>query len=451
MDKLFNNRWFLRFFSLVIATMLFFMVNMDDLGNQPNVFPVTNSEQLTVEAVELEVYYDDEQYAIVEMEDTVDLQLSGTQSALNLFQVTSPNYEVYVDLEDLGPGVHNVNVEHRDFPAGVDVSTEPESIQVTLEEREMTTLPVEIEFMNEGELPEGYTLGEPEVTPEEVEVEGAGSQLQDIGSLQAYIDVGGAGETIYETVEVAVYGPYGEELDFDVEPTNVDVVVPITPPSTEVPLEVETEGSLDEDVELVDLSVDPENATIYGNLGVIDDIAALAVGPVDLNGIAESETMDLDIAMPDGVTHVQPETATVQAIVEDEDEDEDADEDGNEEENEEENAEEVAEEDEVEEQDTQTMELPLQMDNVPEDVEVTVTDEELLNVTIEGDEAEMDDLSEEDVRLYIDYAEIDDENMAEGDVTSYEMQVEVEGPNDFMYQPETESVEVEITNPESAE
>ncbi|AXF57098.1 YbbR-like domain-containing protein [Salicibibacter kimchii] len=432
MDKLFNNRWFLRFFSLVIATMLFLMVNMDDLGSQPGVFPVTNSEQLTIEDVELDVYYDDEQYAIVEMEDTVDIQLSGTQSALNLFQVTSPNYEVYVDLEDLGPGVHNVNVEHRDFPAGINVSTEPESVQVTLEEREMTTLPVEIEFMNEDELPEGYTLGEPEVTPEEVEVQGAVSQLEDIDSLQAYIDVGGAEETIYETVEVTVYGPYGEVLDFAVDPNTVDVVVPITPPSTEVPLEVETEGTLDEDVELVDLSVEPETATIYGDLGILDDISAVEVGPVDVSGMTESETMEMDIDMPDGVIHVQPETVSIQAIVE---------EDENNENNEE----------ETEEQDTQTMELPLQVDNVPGNVEVTVTDEEPFNVTVEGDEEELDDLSEDDVRLYIDYEEIDDEHVDEGDEASYEMQVEIEGPSGFEYQLEMESVEVEITNPEGSE
>ncbi|QQK78997.1 hypothetical protein HUG20_03155 [Salicibibacter cibi] len=439
MDKLFNNRWFLRFFSLVIATMLFLMVNMDDMGSQPGVFPVTNSEQLTVEDVELGVYYDDEQYAIVEMEDTVDIQLSGTQSALNLFQVTSPNYEVYVDLEDLGPGVHNVNVEHRDFPAGVDVSTEPESVQVTLEEREMTTLPVEIEFMNENELPEGYTLGEPEVTPEEVEVQGASSQLQDIDSLQAYIDVGGAEETIYETVEVTVYGPYGEVLDFAVDPNTVDAVVPITPPSEEVPLEVETEGTLDEDVELVDLSVEPETATIYGDLDIINDISAVEAGPIDLSGITESETMEMDIDMPDEVRYIQPETANVQVIVEDAEVDE-ADE------NEDENNEE-----ETEEQDTQTLDLPLQMDNVPEEVQVTDTEEELLNVTVEGDEEELDDLSEEDVRLYIDFDELDDENLDEGDEASYEMQLEVEGPSNFMYEPEMESVEVEITNPEDSE
>ncbi|QQK74869.1 hypothetical protein HUG15_04125 [Salicibibacter cibarius] len=437
MDKLFNNRWFLRFFSLVIATMLFLMVNMDDMGNQPGVFPVTNSEQLTLEDVELEVYYDDEQYAIVEMEDTIDIQLSGTQSALNLFQVTSPNYEVYVDLEDLGPGVHNVNVEQRDFPAGINVTTEPESVQVTLEEREMTTLPVDIEFMNENELPEGYTLGEPEVTPEEVEVQGAASQLQDIDSLQAYIDVGGAEETIYETVEVTVYGPYGEVLDFAVDPTTVDVVVPITPPSAEVPLEVETEGTLDEDMELVDFSVEPESATIYGDLDVINDFSAVEVGPVDLSGMTESETMELDIDVPDGVRHVQPETVTVQVIVDDDDEEETEEQD--------------SEEQDTEEQDTQTMDLPLQMDNVPEEVEVTVTDEESLNVTVEGDEDELDDLIEDDVRLYIDYDELDDENMDEGDEASHDMQVEVEGPNGFMYEPDPESVEVEITNPEDSE
>ncbi|SDJ23852.1 CdaR family protein [Natribacillus halophilus] len=437
MDKLFNNRWFLRFVSLVIATMLFLMVNMDDMGNQPGVFPAANSEQLTVEDEQLEVYYDDDQYAIVEMEDTVDLQLSGTQSALNLFQVTDPNYEVYVDLEGLGPGVHNVNVEYSDFPAGINITPEPESVQVTLEERETVSLPVEVEFMNEGAMDEGYTIGEPEVTPSEVDVQGPPSQLEDIDALQAYIDVGEAEATIEESVEVSVYGPYGEVLDLAAEPGTVDVIIPITPPSAEVPVEVLTEGTVDEDLEIVSLSSNPENVTIYGDLANIENIEAVETEPIDLSALTESESFDLDVTMPEGVDQVQPETINVNAEVEDEEDGEEA---------------------------TQTLEVPLEVDNVPDDVEVSVpdvTDDEEFDVTVQGNEEEMDDFNEEDVRLYIDYEELDEEladeepdeieNVDDAEDAPYELPVHVEGPDGFMYQPENESLEVEITNPETDE
>ncbi|MBB6451372.1 YbbR domain-containing protein [Geomicrobium halophilum] len=429
MDRLFNNHWFLRFTSLVIAFMLFLMVNMDEVGNQPGMFPVASSEQLTIEDVEVNAYYDEEDYAILEMEDVVDVQVSGTRSSLQLFQVTNPNYEVYVDLEGLGPGVHNVNVEHSDFPSGLNVEVVPDTIQVTLEERETAMLPVEVEIMNEEEIEEGYTIGDPEVSPEEVEVHGATSQLQDIGSLQAFIDVREADETITENVDVSVYGPYGEEMDFDVNPETVEIVVPITPPSTEVPLEVVTEGNLDDNLELVDISPETENVTIYGPLDVINDIDAVEAGPLDLVEITENETIELEVIPPEGVEYILPESINVEVSVE--------------------NGEPV----ENDESASEMIEVPVDFDNVPEDVEVT-QEEETLEVTISGEEEELEAVSEEEIRPYLDYEDVEDDveneeetdEDIEGETGTDELPVHVEGPNDVMYETDVESMEVEITD-----
>lgn len=88
MDRLFNNHWFLKLVSLLIATMLFLFVNLDDVGN-PGTTPVMSTEQISLSEAELQVYYDNEQYAIAEIDDDIDVRVSGTQSALTLFQVTN--------------------------------------------------------------------------------------------------------------------------------------------------------------------------------------------------------------------------------------------------------------------------------------------------------------------------------------------------------------------------
>ncbi|GAK10413.1 YbbR-like domain-containing protein [Geomicrobium sp. JCM 19039] len=409
MDRLFNNHWFLKLVSLLIATMLFLFVNLDDVGN-PGTTPVMSTEQISLSEAELQVYYDNEQYAIAEIDDDIDVRVSGTQSALTLFQVTNPSYEIYVDLEGYAEGVHTVDVETANFPSGLTVSVEPSTARVVLEERQSVTLPVEVELMNEDQIAEGHTVGEPEVTPGEVEINAGASVLDNISSLQAFIDVAGAEETITQTVDVIVYGPYGEQLDTNVEPETVEVEVPIIRPSAEVTLDYDVEGDLPEGLELIDMSIDTETATIYGPMDQIEDIESIFLGTLDLSGVAESEVREVEVPVPDGVEHVRPEVVTLEIEVTDA-------------------------------EDVMSIEMPLDFDNLPAGFDATIPagEAETYMVNVHGDEEELQEFSEENLRLYIDF---EDEQLETGETRK---PIQIEGPTDFDYSVEIDNVPVEIT------
>src|SRR5699024_5492023 len=115
-------------------------------SNQPSMFSNQEESTHTLTDVEVEVIYDDEQYAVVNMEETVNVKLTGTQTSIMLFQLSRPSYEVYVDLEDRGEGVHNVPIEHRNFPTDLQVSITPSYMSVELQELEEVSYSVETEL-----------------------------------------------------------------------------------------------------------------------------------------------------------------------------------------------------------------------------------------------------------------------------------------------------------------
>ncbi|WP_042416266.1 YbbR-like domain-containing protein [Geomicrobium sp. JCM 19038] len=327
------------------------------------------------------------------------------------YSKSQTSYEVYVDLSEHGTGSY-VDVQTANFPSGLNVSVEPSTVRVVLEERQAVTLPVDVELMNEEQIAEGHTIGDPEVNPGEVEVHAGASVLDNITSLQAFVDVAGADETFTEVVEVIAYGPYGEQLDAHIDPESVEITVPIRLPSKEVPLEYDTTGELEDGLEVLEMTLSDEAVTIYGRYDDINDIDSIHIGTLDLSSIEESETREVEIPLPDGVSYVRPEVIELDILL-----------------------------DEFEE--STSLDLEIEMDNLPETYNASIPEEQdgdrAYRVTVHGDEEALSELSEEDIRLYIDFSE---EELETGEQV---VPIQVEGPNDLEYRLEVEEVPVEIT------
>ncbi len=320
MDKFFNSPWFVRFISFFIALMLFMMVNMDNITTtQPGVLPNVSTASYTLEDVQLNAYYDEERYAITEMTESVQVNLRGPQSVITLFQVARPTYEVFVDVQERGAGVHHISVQHRGFPRDLSVSIVPQFVRIVLQEKRTISLPVNVDIVNGNEIVEGYTVGTPIVTPINVEITAAEDIIEQVAIARAYIDVAGANRTIEKGVPVKVYDDAGNELHLDIEPAVVDVRVPVTSPFKNVPLKINRVGELPEGTSIESITANPKEVTIYGPTNTLNNINVLEVD-LNLNQITETQTVQLRVPKPRGIEMVTPEIVdvTVDVTVEEE-------------------------------------------------------------------------------------------------------------------------------------
>jgi YbbR domain-containing protein len=312
LDKLFNKNWFIKLSSIVIAIMLFLMVNMDNAANQPGGLPGVTDGSRVLEEVDLQVYYDEDNYVLTEAPEFVQVNLRGPQNVLTVAQVTQAQQELFIDLSDMEAGIHYERVQHQGFPAGLTISVVPTTVRVTLQEKQTVSLPVEVDLLNEGEIEEGHVVGTPSVDPSSVDVTAAEGMIEQIAQARVAVDLTERATSFSESVPVSFYDQNGNELDLTGNPPAVEVDVPITSPNKDVPIRIGRNGELPDGVAIDSITTEPETVTIFGPVDVINDISFIDITTIDLTEITNDESVEVEVPIPEGVERVDPETITVE-------------------------------------------------------------------------------------------------------------------------------------------
>lgn len=396
LDKLFNKNWFIKLTSLVIAIMLFFMVNMDNPVNEPGGFPGAEGSRV-LEEVDLEVYYDEGNYVLTEVPESVQVNLRGPQSLLVQAHITQGQQELFIDLEGKGAGVHYERVQHKGFPSNLTVSIVPMTVKVTIQEKQTVSFPVEIELLNEGEIGEGYVVGTPSVTPSSVDVTAAQGMIEQIGLVRVAVNLSRRNTAFTESVPVSIYDKNGNEMELTANPPAVEVDIPITSPNKEVPIRIGRDGELPNGVAIESISTNPESITIFGPVDVINDISFIDLSSINLNEITINENFELEVPVPDGVEKVEPETITVEV--------------------------EATQEENREFSEFEIEVIGLQND---QSVDIISPEQGVLDLVVQGSPDALERLERQDLQ-----ASIDVEGLSAGE---YEAGLSINGPQDLRFQ-----------------
>jgi YbbR domain-containing protein len=408
MDKLFNSNWFIKIISFFIAFMLFLMVNMDQFNTQPGgVFLPGTTASYTVEDVELMAYYDEERFTITEIPESVKVNLRGPQGAITIMQLTRPSYEVFVDLNDKEAGTHHVSIERRGFPSELSVSVSPQFVKVVMEEKKTVSIPVEIDLVNKKGVAQGYSLGTPIVTPINVEVTAAAAIIDTVAIAKVYVDVSDVNKTIEKSVPVKLYDHLGNELDLDVEPSVVDVTVPISSPNKSVPVKITREGKLPEGLSIKSITVEPKEVAIYGQQATINDISLVEDIILDVSEIESEQTLTLDIPKPPEVERIEPEAVQVTVVL-------------------------------VEEETRLLVSIPLQITGLQEglSMEMLNPQREDLDITLKGAPTILEKTQREEIKAFLDLSQFS--------AGEHEVPVQIAGPQLLNFVPEFSKIRIRI-------
>src|SRR5699024_4556012 len=381
--------------------------------------------------------------------------------------VRQRNFNVFVDLVGLGEGKHTVEIEHENIPKGLSAYIEAKTVDVTIEERETKEFSVFAEFMNKEQLPEGYELGEPEVDPGQVTITSSKSVIDQIAMVKVYIDVADVTEPINKReIPINVYDSQGNTLNVHVEPENILVSVDVHNPSKTVSIDVPTKGKLPDDYELVSLSPNKEEVTIYGTNDVLAEIDNISTEDIDLSEINKSETINTNLKVPEGaridddkievkvnIEETKEEEADSASTKDDEDTKKKTDKQESESEFESKNLTESNEStessgssdedektDELKSSDKTLGNIPIEILNQVDGQEIVFVDPSnaVVDITVEGDEKEIKELKEEDFSAFIDV-----DGLEEGE---HEIPITIEGSSDIHASSSLKDVTIEVNS-----
>lgn len=300
MDKWFDSKWFVRAVSLFFAILLYVFVNIEvTTSHIDSQFIPNNSEEIQMlNDVPVGVHMDGDRFVVSGVPEFVTISLEGVNSILTP-TIRQRNFEVFVDLEDLGEGTHTVDIEHAKIPHELSVYIEPKTIEVEIEERASMEFPVSVDIINKDRLPKGYELGEPEVSPGKVTITSSKSVIDQIAIVKVYVDVEGLTASINNReIPVNVYDSQGNGLNVRIEPENVVISVDVTNPSKTTPVEISTTGELPEGLTLKSITAEVEEIEVFAMKSVLSKIETLTTEEIDLSEVTESGTLDVKLEIP---------------------------------------------------------------------------------------------------------------------------------------------------------
>lgn len=311
MDKMMDNPWFLRITALLLAMLLFLTIKS---GEENTNAGVTGNSRDIIRDVPVEVFYDDNNLIVTGVPKTVDLTISGP-SALVRQAKQLRDFSVFVDLRHLDMGEHaNVKVQIENVSDKLEVNLDPGYIVVNIEERISQKFDVEPE-MNNRLLAENFVITGMSSNPKTVVVTGPKSVIESIAFVKATVTgEPGIDETFTKEANVSVLDSNLRKLSVSIEPQQVNVKVEVEEYSREIPITLNRIGEPMEGVTINDLTPFSSSVRVFGAQASVDELEEIIVD-VDISKLEDSETLTVEIPVPEGVSRLSKSELEVRADV----------------------------------------------------------------------------------------------------------------------------------------
>jgi YbbR domain-containing protein len=433
-DKLVDNRWFMKAVALVLALLLFDAV-YDGSENSSEVNVPGDQDTELIEDVPVKSYYDTDNLVVTGVPDTVDVRVSGPKSHVQIAK-TQRDFEVYVNLSDAEVGERQVRILVRDISDRLDVKVEPLYATVSIQEKVTKEFKVEPEF-NQSLLGDGFTSGAPSVKPDTVKITGAKDVVDRISYVKAALDVRGPiEESVTGPASIRVLDRDMNKLNVAVDPETVEVTVSVKSLSKTVPIDIVRKGSLPSGVTLNSINLDTDEARITGSEEALDQTERVRV-EIDLGKITKDGVQTLPVIIPDGITSVDPKTVEASVDVTAESQEDQGDAGSEAEEDETEAA--TPPEEETEKDETRTFSnLPIDLTGTAEGYTAAFADGSgRTNLSVQGPVSVVTGLGSADFNIFVDI-----NSLSEGE---HNVPVKVTGPDNVSWKLSRETVKVSIT------
>lgn len=310
MDKWLSNPNVVKVIALMLGILLWAVVHLDETSTMGSGFS-TKQEQ-TIYNVKVTPVYDVNKFHIASMDPTeVMIRMEGKESALK--KIRTDHYQIVLDLTGAKIGENTLSLIAKDFPSGVKVSIFPPYAKVVLEEKQTKEVPVQVNLI--GNPANGFKAGQPVAKPNKALLTVPSGLMDEAITVKADVNIDNAQAAITKQVKLVALDKNGKELAVSINPTVVDVEVPITQPFKKMPLQLKVVGepAAGYSVSLFQPSVD--QITVYGPQELLNTLDFYEGPQIDLSGLKADQVYTLDIPLKTRITSVDPPKLEVKVQV----------------------------------------------------------------------------------------------------------------------------------------
>jgi YbbR domain-containing protein len=195
------------------------------------------------------------------------------------------------------------------------LSSDPDVMTVNLDPLKTLTVPVVVDH---GTVPSGLELGDTTAEPEQVEVSGPASVIDDVVGARADVVIQPGGIDIDRDVRLVPVDQLGDAVSpVNVDPATVRVTIPVFSDrqSRSLPVRPTITGTPAAGFEIAGVTVEPSVVTVEGDADELVALERIDTVPISVNGQSSAQTIGAALEMPSGVVPLDDRTVSVTITV----------------------------------------------------------------------------------------------------------------------------------------
>lgn len=371
LDKVLFNEKYSKVVSLVLAVLLYAIVNYNALSTS---FQSSLRYSKTLSDVTVLAKYNSDTFEISGLPEKVDVILTG--DAANVTSAANAeNGTVICDLDGLTEGEHEIKLTTEGYGNNVNVVVNPTNVNVVMKKKTTRQFDISYDFINQDKMEQIYSAGTPEFEYTKINVRASKDTLDSIAFVKALIDVSGQSADFEQDAVLVAYDSSGKPVNADIVPNTVHVKVPVTSPNKSVNIQVQVSGEVPDGKAIDSITMDQQTVTIYGSETTLANIDQVVV-TLDAGTLTKDSTVLRPIVLPAGVTSATNTQVTMNITLAD------------------------AEEKTIDD-------IPINVINNNKHYKASQPDNKTTtSVTVKGTKNNIDKLAEDDINVYIDMKDV---------------------------------------------
>ncbi|MEX0381128.1 YbbR-like domain-containing protein [Leuconostoc sp. MS02] len=271
-----------------------------------NNFSTIIPEKKATLKVALNVQFDNDKYVVIGAPTTVQVDIEGSGALVSAAQSRN-DIQTSIDLRGLKAGKHTATVALRGVNASLTSTVNPQKVTVTIARKTSTTLPINVSY-NSDNIAKGYTASEPTTDPKHVTITGPKTNVDAVNSIAARLNLpSGVKTSLTRTVQLVALDKDGNTVEVNLSRQTVEATLAIAPEDSKrlsLNANVKNGGSNN-----YQITFEPRTVTAYGSSDILNAMDNISV-PVDVNGISDKGTLNVELPNIDGIVRYDRSTVT---------------------------------------------------------------------------------------------------------------------------------------------
>ena len=306
------ERWLSRTNTLLFLSLFFAIIVFVVIDQKILLFSENSAEVLKEQPVH--ATYNEEAYVVEGLPEEVDVTLIGSKADL-YFAKQSPSQEITVDLSDLKPGMHEVNIKYNQILPSIEYKVNPSVVTVMIYPKVSETRTLDTDILNQDSLDSKLVLQSVDLKTDEVVIKGAEHRLKEVATVKALVDIENLVSQEEGTVELndiplKAYDKNGDAIDVEIVPSKVSADITIDSPSKELPIRVIPRGEISFGYAISEITTNESRVTVYGKESALEDLRYVPVY-IDVKDLNTDRQYKQEINRPVGVRSMSVNNITI--------------------------------------------------------------------------------------------------------------------------------------------